>query len=876
LRIFFYFQLQSLHTKRDAPPPGDAPPRKKTVDGWPPNNYATATAEKAVKISPSIVSHPSRVQPSQQVTSGVPENAVTHGVVDELSKGTAAQSNGPPAAGATNTSTIGNSVTAALSGDPSSVITVTQSGVDRKATSASQNTTNGMAHPTDVLRDPTHPTSATSSSIVTTTQPGFTILSEYTDAAPDLNVRSRTLEVTIDVSGPAQDQNFIQSLEQLIEMLRNDASESDLINLSIENIANPGNAVLMPFGNRGALNADAVLSRIESVAQSNKDFGAGAHLRLTSKTFEPSVGSGPGVAGKANLNFLHKKCVITSKCRNVYHRGSESEPVVMARGYRMTRNTNNFCCAYALVTGLEFLKFSKNKGTRSEKKATAKFNEFTRQLSRDFASRVDSLMERAGVDLRANGASLDDVSKMAGQISPAVVVYDVDKKERQIIFDNRGKKAGAEVVYLIYADKHYDFLKTPQPFFRKRLHCDICGKNVSYGRKHICVNDCIRCHGQCDSRTNHTDKPTKCSNCNLRFKTNICYENHLQPQNNNADSRCVTIRKCPDCCLVYNTATPHICDTINCFACGETVPNDHTCFIKRDLTTSSDDSKKMKNTLITYFDCETEVVSGKHRVCLLTCETLCGSCRNVELEECVVCGERKSMFDNLCDPKVNPVAKFLEYLHTKTRQLKRRSTVRKRHIVLSHNGARFDSHFIMQEIVCNSQWVIEDLINRGRKLLKISIRHKSDNNVLIFLDTYQFISCALSEMPKAFGIPEEKGTFPFGALKRENFGKVFPSLPALENYHPELLNAKKRGALIKWHSEETERMRLASEHYDINDQVRRYCEQDTHILRRCFEIFCMQMHKDGCEPLLSGCVTIAMAVLKIYMRRYMPNDSIGE
>jgi hypothetical protein len=170
----------------------------------------------------------------------------------------------------------------------------------------------------------------------------------------------------------------------------------------------------------------------------------------------------------SHLRFINTTCVITSKCQNIHHKCLKNKPTKSKCCSQRNQPPDTFCFPYAIVTGVEYLKYCKLKGTPEENSAKKRFQVLTKQRSKNFAQQVDDLLERAGVNLKHNSASPQDVKRLSAQVEQAVVVFDVENEEQIIVFDERPLKPGADVLHVVLSDGHYDFLKKPRSLINSK------------------------------------------------------------------------------------------------------------------------------------------------------------------------------------------------------------------------------------------------------------------------------------------------------------------------------------------------------------------------------------------------------------------------
>lgn len=129
----------------------------------------------------------------------------------------------------------------------------------------------------------------------------------------------------------------------------------------------------------------------------------------------------------------------------------------------------------------------------------------------------------------------------------------------------------------------------------------------------------------------------------------------------------------------------------------------------------------------------------------------------------------------------------------------------------AHNFSGFDGQFLMK-------WLIEqghetpEVIMKGLKVIQLKACG------LTLLDSYLFLSQPLSSLPKAFGLEEVKGTFPYLTLTLENLGMKQQGLPPIEDYCFDHLKPAARDKMKAWYEEHRQ------DYFDLDAEMVRYCE----------------------------------------------------
>jgi len=700
----------------------------------------------------------------------------------------------------------------------------------------------------------------------------------------NLPVKQIKLVVQIHPKGPNIEKDFDRALEQILIKLKKHARAVDWLNLTIDNGQEDTAPITMKFTGPDSFHPPAIYEEVFRVTQSNAAFSVSGVLNITCVILRNLVGGAPGTEIEKNLELFFSQFIVTTTCVNIHHKTTrlwqaDHDP---KKRIRRTLRKNKMCAAYAITIGEHHMRMLAATDA-NKKQLTSVYREACKQLSVSFAARVDELMRKAGINLTNQGASLDEIGALAAIIDWPLLVFHFtgDRSKREILFDSRITGTEENVLKLLFFNDHYYYLKEDHAFYNQKYRCAHCQKFLKPTETHRCITDCFKCFHDCSLATNFT--PRKCHKCNFTFDSNLCYRLHQKPDSNRpgAKSRCDVLRICSQCKVMHKAETKHVCGFAFCRQCCEVVKSGHVCYINRGKVKPETQEKKSRSSLRIYFDAETEKTepSGIFKVVCLTSETICHYCTDKEEESCDSCGSRSSVFSDLEGLGNDPMADFLAYLLATCKQKRTaggKVVGKRRAYLISHNGSRFDNLFVLRAMCVSREWDFKELYSKGRKLNKLKCVHKKSKTVIILLDSMCFINCSLAALGKAFGVPEDKGFFPFKIIKAENRDMILDRLPALALYTPERLPEAKREALIKWHEEETRRIRLAGERWIYADEIVKYCRQDSRLLRLSFESFCTQMAKFGVHPVLDDCHSIAMASFKIFTRRFLPEKTLGK
>lgn len=154
----------------------------------------------------------------------------------------------------------------------------------------------------------------------------------------------------------------------------------------------------------------------------------------------------------------------------------------------------------------------------------------------------------------------------------------------------------------------------------------------------------------------------------------------------------------------------------------------------------------------------------------------------------------------------------------------------------AHNASGFDSMFILQKFV-NTMTDDPSICFDGKSPLRIKFKK------LEIKDTYRFFQCALSRLPKTFGITCMKGHFPhdFNIPANQNYEG---NIPPLESYGVKYFQEKDYLEFKKWWEKEDADIRKGVKPpWNFKSEILAYCRDDVKILRLCWLAFEKNMYE---------------------------------
>ena len=196
-------------------------------------------------------------------------------------------------------------------------------------------------------------------------------------------------------------------------------------------------------------------------------------------------------------------------------------------------------------------------------------------------------------------------------------------------------------------------------------------------------------------------------------------------------------------------------------------------------------------------------------------------------------------------------------------------------IVIAHCGGSFDFQLLMRHFLVCGQLRMKKVrapLMRGNKIVSAQIC-----NDITLLDSYAFVTSALSKFPKIFSIEEEKkGFFPH-LFNRVEFYNYKGPIPSFEWYDPDTFSVEKRKEFFQWYEEQIEQ----EVEFDFEREMVTYCHSDVQLLRlgmsKFRELFLNLEKSDGThigvDPF--NHITIASVAFEgIYLKYFLPEETI--
>ena len=582
-------------------------------------------------------------------------------------------------------------------------------------------------------------------------------------------------------------------------------------------------AINFPFMKKKDLTARLIFKEMDKVIQSRKNIKAltleGENRATISFIIaQPISGSGKRKGDKINLPSTRMKLSYVNNNKE-YDKAKQSIKEIF--------NTDNYCLIRAIIIAIAYYEND-----------PSKIKMLDRPTNRKLMTKVLDAVKACKIE----GASgINDLINLEAYFKDyQIMLIDASYKiTNKPLYLNQTTKFN-KYLYLFHTGDHYNVIESMPAYVNKAYYCDLCKIGFDHTVEHSCVTICKACQRMhC-----RPDFKIKCQNCDLFIQNKSCFDLH-------DESKCQIVKKCPECMYFISRRRPHICgdDHKWCTNCNESVDILHKCHIRTE-----EDLKLKAFEGFIFFDFESYLnEDSEHIVNLAMAQKVCKKCVDLTYDQrCEECN-KKYIFYNLAD-----------YCDWAMRQ---KNTVQIAHNLKGYDGVFILKYFLENLLPCEST---PEVILTGCKILAIMHRQTK------IIDSYSFLTMALSEFPKTFGISElKKGFFPhkFNLPGNQNYIGTYP--PA-DNYQSEFFNVKKKKEFDQWYDS------VKDQNFDFKKEFEDYCWSDVRLLAEGCLIFrkcCIESTKKdsedtGIDPFLHN-VTIASFCNLLYRRNFMPKDSIA-
>ena len=493
------------------------------------------------------------------------------------------------------------------------------------------------------------------------------------------------------------------------------------------------------------------------------------------------------------------------------------------------KNPNDdLCCARAISTAI----IRNEKGSNS-----AEYKQIVNDRKKSQYKKAHRLHKKSGVELGVCG--IEEIKKFEEYTGYSITIIDGDFMN-EVVYPNVKTYTPNEDlnknIYLYKTGNHYDLIASNRVagFFSRDNFCHNCKKTYKKKESHRCKFKCNMClRDNCPVlKTSLCDRKydIECKDCKRIFCDKLCIANHKIPNKQNKIV-CDVLWKCHSCDKVMNSEIfpmkTHKCGDYECGNCKKVVPIDHECYMFPKAI--RDSSEKY-----VFFDFEADISETTHKVMYSISQ----------------------YYDDPTPIKHSTIEEFCEWAF---------SPDHKGYTFIAHNGRGYDYKFIIRWVFDNTEYK-PFTIFAGAKIMCMSISSLS----IKFIDSLSFITRALKDLPKIFGIDElKKGYFPHWFNTKENW-EYEGSMPDKEWFRYNSFKERDRTAFLKWYDKKVENNYIWNQKREMEE----YCISDVDILRRCCIKF-RQLYLDLANIDPFQYLTIASVCMAIY-KYYFIDKSFPE
>ena len=657
----------------------------------------------------------------------------------------------------------------------------------------------------------------------------------------------------------------------ILEEINGSHNASDLVRIFITHQDVVATNIIVGPDYLDKITADTIINHISDVIHSNNFIPANRGLSINVTAIKNISGLNRPSVTNVFKNLSRKGCIIAI---------DNSDNMCLPRAIAVALCREAYFSSHKHSQPLKRLYDSMRKNDRKN----ARHGHLSSSLQKRSAMK---LMRKAGISFDSPGL-LSHVPLYEAALKTGITVISARSGNKKV---HNGNRAHPKRITLYHSEDengngHYSVLTKVNAILNKNYYCNECDVGFNSSTKHKCVTWCNLCGQQgCVKGLNEV----KCRDCNARCRSDECLERHRKGSDR-WPSKCQQMFFCDLCGVTLKhpnrslSRDPlhHVCGENFCNNCKVFYWDDHRCFM-RSTNASKCGGMGMEDKRFIFYDFESMLDNEGHHVPnLAVAHSICHWCRDVTHvgadDTCNFCGSRC----NLCS-SWNKKEKQFERAPCRgcgKRQVifKGRDTVdqfcswliSEQHtgvIAMAHNARAYDNYFIYHHVIKNG--MKPSIIFRGAKIINFHIR----NNLNIrLLDSLNFLTMPLSQLPKSFGLSEmKKGFFPHLYNTQDVLDDPtrlnLESHPPSEFYDPDNMGEGRRKEFMEWYSLNGHKQ------FDFFRELEEYCKSDVDILlNACWKFREMVSHVTGPEHPIDAFdyITMPSLCMGIFRTKFLP------
>jgi len=508
----------------------------------------------------------------------------------------------------------------------------------------------------------------------------------------------------------------------------------------------------------------------------------------------------------------------------------------------ITNDSDSMCAARAGFVAMIDMLYKENDSKANYNKwqnVIQQPSEKYKQGSKSQREGAENICAALGKDTHDDPFDLADIKRMEDHLKLSICIVDYDNNNSRLY---EGTNVYPKKVYFLKQGNHFHYIKSIKGYFATSYFCEPCFVAYSHKEKHCCPTNfsCNSCH---QAKINHHnvrnenpetkyEKYIPCHDCNYTFPLQACFDHHITSGLCGRRWKCLKCKRTFDYKVAENRDN-HVCGHDKCPNCKEYVDiKDHLCY---QQPLKEEDTFELEKDNYVFFDFETYCdENAVHQVNLA-----------------------KSAYADVTKPLVThyTIQEFCDWALIKEHN---------NFTFIAHNGRGYDFHPILKYMHENN--LTPFTIFAQGKITYMSLEGKGMN--IRFVDSLSFISTALREFPKMFGIKElKKGFFPHHFNLPQNQDYV-DSYPPREYYDPDSMMEETRTEFNTWYEQ------VSSSQFDFKKEFHAYCESDVLLLRDgCKRFQQITYEVAHLDPFKS--VTLASCAMKINKKNFLQPNTIA-
>ncbi|KAH7698215.1 hypothetical protein AAVH_34696, partial [Aphelenchoides avenae] len=244
-----------------------------------------------------------------------------------------------------------------------------------------------------------------------------------------------------------------------------------------------------------------------------------------------------------------------------------------------------------------------------------------------------------------------------------------------------------------------------------------------------------------------------------------------------------------------------------------------------------------------------------------------GCWMDVSKNDCKVCGPEKLKVWPEWAYTERITMEFVEWL---LRDLPKKYET----LAYAHNGARYDNHFVLQELYSRGPAFLK-LTKTGNKVYEVR-QHKTKNtNAVVLRDSLLLFGpgSSLATLPGTFNLSvKPKPYYPYRANHEGNYEPG--DFPPASDFCPDSMTKAERGTFKTWYDETRAEYERTGRKYNLNQELYAYCVNDSEILLHALVEFRNLFNGPAGFDIFYQTCTFTGGCLRLFKQKFMKENSM--